>query len=346
MLQERAGAGARPPRPSRSHPARWKPTRRRWSASCWRPRSPAADDRGAARALRCAARPVPRADALRGGAYPDPGHARRPGRDRQAMARAESPCWEGAPAQAASPIWRAATAPARRATRRRAGPAHLGRHRARVRGRARHAGRGRDRVRPVETRFGFHIMRLDARARGAVLPFEAVLPRLRAAEEKAAWVRAARAFSEDRLRHRTTPEAARGGKPIRNCAGAGLGAGCSCRAVRTTAADQGDGPRPCAGGDRRPSAAALRQRGDGRLRPAPVRPCRARPVETAGRGPDARGRCAVPASPGFGLPHPDRRRPADGRRQRGRAGSGFPRRVGHRRGATSRCRPEHPSKRR
>lgn len=49
---------------------------------------------------------------------------------------------------------------------------------------------------PVDTRFGFHLIRLDARARGEVLPFEAVLPRLRAAEEKAAWVRAARAFSE------------------------------------------------------------------------------------------------------------------------------------------------------
>ncbi|WP_209424673.1 peptidylprolyl isomerase [Pararhodobacter sp. SW119] len=49
---------------------------------------------------------------------------------------------------------------------------------------------------PVATRFGFHILRLDARARGSVLPFEAVLPRLRAAEEKVAWVRAARAFSE------------------------------------------------------------------------------------------------------------------------------------------------------
>jgi peptidyl-prolyl cis-trans isomerase C len=49
---------------------------------------------------------------------------------------------------------------------------------------------------PVATRFGFHILRLDARARGEVLPFEAVLPRLRAAEEKVAWVRAARAFSE------------------------------------------------------------------------------------------------------------------------------------------------------
>lgn len=51
---------------------------------------------------------------------------------------------------------------------------------------------------PVESRFGFHVIRLDARAEGAVLPFDTVAPRLRAAAEKAAWVRAARAFT-DRL---------------------------------------------------------------------------------------------------------------------------------------------------
>lgn len=49
---------------------------------------------------------------------------------------------------------------------------------------------------PVESRFGFHVIRLDARAEGAVLPFSAVAPRLRAAAEKAAWVRAARAFTD------------------------------------------------------------------------------------------------------------------------------------------------------
>lgn len=50
---------------------------------------------------------------------------------------------------------------------------------------------------PVETRYGFHLIRLDAKARGAVLPFSAVLPRLREAHEKAAWVRASRAFVEN-----------------------------------------------------------------------------------------------------------------------------------------------------
>jgi peptidyl-prolyl cis-trans isomerase C len=48
----------------------------------------------------------------------------------------------------------------------------------------------------VETRYGLHVLRLDARATGAVLPFETVAPRLREALAKAAWARAARAFTE------------------------------------------------------------------------------------------------------------------------------------------------------
>lgn len=52
---------------------------------------------------------------------------------------------------------------------------------------------------PVETRYGFHLPRLDARAGGAVLPFEAVAPRLRTAAEKAAWIRAARDFTRGLL---------------------------------------------------------------------------------------------------------------------------------------------------
>lgn len=46
---------------------------------------------------------------------------------------------------------------------------------------------------PVESRYGFHIIRLDAKADGAVLPFEAVEPALGLALEKAEWVRASRA---------------------------------------------------------------------------------------------------------------------------------------------------------
>lgn len=45
---------------------------------------------------------------------------------------------------------------------------------------------------PVLTRYGLHIIRLDARARGEVLPFERVAARIRAALERAAWARAAR----------------------------------------------------------------------------------------------------------------------------------------------------------
>jgi peptidyl-prolyl cis-trans isomerase C len=52
---------------------------------------------------------------------------------------------------------------------------------------------------PIETRYGLHVVRLDAHAAGAVLPFEVVLPRLRAAAEKVAWVRAARALAEEIL---------------------------------------------------------------------------------------------------------------------------------------------------
>ncbi len=48
---------------------------------------------------------------------------------------------------------------------------------------------------PVETRFGLHLIRLDARARGEVLPFDVILPRLRDAHAKAAWARAAAQFT-------------------------------------------------------------------------------------------------------------------------------------------------------
>lgn len=47
---------------------------------------------------------------------------------------------------------------------------------------------------PVATRYGLHILRLDARAIGDVLPFEAAAPRIREMLEKAAWAQAARAF--------------------------------------------------------------------------------------------------------------------------------------------------------
>lgn len=47
---------------------------------------------------------------------------------------------------------------------------------------------------PVLTRHGWHVIRMDAVAEGAVLPFEAVEQRICEALEKAAWARQARAF--------------------------------------------------------------------------------------------------------------------------------------------------------
>ena len=49
---------------------------------------------------------------------------------------------------------------------------------------------------PVRTRFGWHVVRLDAFAEGQVLPFAAVRHRLAEAAEKAAWTHAARDFTE------------------------------------------------------------------------------------------------------------------------------------------------------
>jgi peptidyl-prolyl cis-trans isomerase C len=49
---------------------------------------------------------------------------------------------------------------------------------------------------PVQTRFGYHIIRMDAVAPGAPLPYEVVRPRLAEALEKTAWVRAAQAYTD------------------------------------------------------------------------------------------------------------------------------------------------------
>ncbi|WP_417433137.1 peptidylprolyl isomerase [Hoeflea sp.] len=53
---------------------------------------------------------------------------------------------------------------------------------------------------PVLTRYGLHIIRLDARAEGAILPFEAVAPRIREMLEKAAWAKAGREFMAELAR--------------------------------------------------------------------------------------------------------------------------------------------------
>ena len=50
---------------------------------------------------------------------------------------------------------------------------------------------------PVRSRYGFHLIRLDARAQGAVLPFDRIAAPLRRAMEQRAWAAAARSFVDD-----------------------------------------------------------------------------------------------------------------------------------------------------
>lgn len=49
---------------------------------------------------------------------------------------------------------------------------------------------------PVETRFGFHIIRMDEKAPGAILPFEAVQPQIMEKLEQVAWAKAAYELTE------------------------------------------------------------------------------------------------------------------------------------------------------
>jgi peptidyl-prolyl cis-trans isomerase C len=56
---------------------------------------------------------------------------------------------------------------------------------------------------PVETRYGVHIIRLDAREEGAILPFDLARPRIRETLERAAWSRAAKALVAELLRAAT-----------------------------------------------------------------------------------------------------------------------------------------------
>jgi peptidyl-prolyl cis-trans isomerase C len=61
----------------------------------------------------------------------------------------------------------------------------------------RHLADGEITAEPVLSRHGWHVIRMDALAHGAVLPFEAVRPRIAEAMEKAAWTRAARSFVDN-----------------------------------------------------------------------------------------------------------------------------------------------------
>ncbi len=49
---------------------------------------------------------------------------------------------------------------------------------------------------PVETRYGFHIVRMDEKAEGAILPFDAVRPQIQEKLEQVAWAKAAQALTE------------------------------------------------------------------------------------------------------------------------------------------------------
>ena len=50
---------------------------------------------------------------------------------------------------------------------------------------------------PVETRFGVHIIRMDEKAVGDILPFEAVKPQITEKLEQVAWANAAQAFAHE-----------------------------------------------------------------------------------------------------------------------------------------------------
>ena len=49
---------------------------------------------------------------------------------------------------------------------------------------------------PVETRFGFHVIRMDEKAEGAQLPFDAVKPNIREKLEQVAWAKAANVLTK------------------------------------------------------------------------------------------------------------------------------------------------------
>ena len=49
---------------------------------------------------------------------------------------------------------------------------------------------------PVETRFGFHVIRMDEKAEGAQLPFDAVESSIRENLEQVAWAKAANVLTK------------------------------------------------------------------------------------------------------------------------------------------------------
>lgn len=64
----------------------------------------------------------------------------------------------------------------------------------------------------VETQYGFHIIRMDAKAVGDILPFEAVPEKISEALEKSAWAKAAKDFTSE-LIAKSEMEGVNFGKP-------------------------------------------------------------------------------------------------------------------------------------
>lgn len=72
---------------------------------------------------------------------------------------------------------------------------------------------------PVLTRHGWHVIRMDAIAEGAVLPFDAVQGKIAEAMEKAAWTRGARSFVDGLVRSAEISGAELGGQAVARAGG-------------------------------------------------------------------------------------------------------------------------------
>ena len=158
---------------------------------------PAPPDEAACRAFHSRrSRTFPRAEPLRGVPHPAARRARRRRRPRRRprdRPRPSSPTSTATPAPSTGspatipPATRGPTA----AASARSAPGTPCRN---SRRRCDRSAKGAITPEPVETRYGLHVIRLDARAEGAVLPFQSVEPRIRDMLERSAWARGAKAL--------------------------------------------------------------------------------------------------------------------------------------------------------
>jgi peptidyl-prolyl cis-trans isomerase C len=70
---------------------------------------------------------------------------------------------------------------------------------------------------PVETRFGFHVIRMDEKAEGALLPFDAVKAQIKEKLEQLAWAKAANALTK-KLVDQAAIEGIQLGNPVKGTA--------------------------------------------------------------------------------------------------------------------------------